>query len=445
MDRVIVVGGGPGGATAAAVLAKLGVPVTLYEKESFPRHHLGESLQPATFTLLRHHLGLDLHDQGFPRKYGAVYVWGQNRDPWTVLFDPRLEAERPRLDALAAQDPASAEAALLAGPYEHAWNVDRARFDTLLLERAGTAGADIVQAEVSGPVVEGDRVVGVRVRGGSGEHVERARVVIDASGQHRLLGRALSELVAVPDMNATATYAYYDGAGGVPGVLGRHVQWVVTVPDGWIWFIPVAPDRTSVGIVCRERARMDEDRFDRLLEASGLPIRAATPVRTSGQKLRFVRDWSFCHRRLVGPGWALVGDAACFVDPILSGGVDFAVRGGCQAALAAARVVGGEPELELFAQYQDCVLRDYQAYLRLARYWYGNNRSVEGLFWEAHREIPPGASYTPARAFVYLTTGHLAADRHLKVFQEWQERKIFRQLGVDSDALRRARRSSGAG
>ncbi len=445
MDRVIVVGGGPAGATAAAVMAGLGVPVTLYEREQFPRHHVGESLQPATFGLLRRHLDLDLADAGFPRKYGAVYVWGQNRAPWTVLFDERLDAARTGLDELHAGDPRAAEAGLLSGGYEHAWNVDRSRFDHQLLACAERNGAKIEAAEVLGPVVDEGRVVGVRVRSNGAEHVERARLVLDASGQHRVLARALTEQVAVPDMNATATYAYFDGAGGVPGVLGRHVQWVVTVPEGWIWFIPISPDRTSVGCVCRERARMEPERFERMLRASGLPLDGAEWVDEGANKLRFARDWSFSHRRLAGAGWALLGDAACFVDPILSGGVDFAVRGGCQLALAAARALSGEPEGPLLASYEEHTFKDYQAYLRLARYWYGNNRSVEGLFWEAHREIPAGASYTPARAFVYLTTGHLAADRHLKVFQEWQERRIFRQLGVDSDALRRARSRPPAG
>jgi clorobiocin biosynthesis protein Clo-hal len=140
----------------------------------------------------------------------------------------------------------------------------------------------------------------------------------------------------------------------------------------------------------------------------------------------------------------LVGDAAAFVDPILSGGVDFAIRGGCQAALALLRAYGEEraDRASLLATYEADVASDYKAYLRLARYWYGNNRSVEGFFWEAHREIPPHAVSTPYRAFVYLTTGKLAADRHVRLFQDWQERKMFRALGVDADAVQRAARAA---
>jgi clorobiocin biosynthesis protein Clo-hal len=122
-----------------------------------------------------------------------------------------------------------------------------------------------------------------------------------------------------------------------------------------------------------------------------------------------------------------VGDAAGFVDPILSGGVDFAIRGGVQAAYA---ILNGR-----LKDYADSISGDFKAYLRLARYWYGNNRSVQGFFWEAHKEILEGSKLTPYRAFVYLTTGHYAADRHRQVFQKWQEEKIFKALGVDRTKL----------
>ncbi len=430
----LVLGGGPAGSSAAALLAKHGARVTLVERERHPRHHVGESLQPSSVKLLDHHFGLGptLAAQGFPRKYGAAYVWGETRDPWTVLFDARLDADLPALT----------EEALLAGPYEHAWNVERARFDQIVADAAVRAGADYREDTEATAVLEEDgRVVGARVRAGDTTEDLRADFVLDATGQRCLVGRHLGLTRVVPDLRSTATYAWYDGAGGFPGALGRHVQWVVTVPDGWIWFIPIGPDRTSVGVVTRERARMDEARFDAILAASGLPLENAVPVGHPKGRLRFVRDWSFSHTRLAGDGWLLVGDAAGFVDPILSGGVDFAVRGGCQAALALLRGFGAEnaDRAALLATYEADIARDYRAYLRLARYWYGNNRSVEGFFWEAHREIPPHAVETPYRAFVYLTTGRLAADRHLRVFQDWQERKMFRALGVDAEAVRRAR------
>jgi flavin-dependent halogenase len=431
--EVLVVGGGPAGSTAAAILAREGVKVVLLERERFPRHHVGESLQPATFDLLQHYLGLRdlIAQQGFARKYGALYVWGETREPWSILFDERLERDLPKLD----------EATLLASDYQHAWQVSRDRFDNLLLNEAAVHGVEVREgAEVSEPVLEGGRVRGVRLAGGE---VLEARVVIDASGQRCLLGRAFGLTSEVPDLQATSTYAYYDGAGGAPGPLGRHVQQVVTVKDGWVWFIPVSQERTSVGVVVRERRRVDQERFQAMLDESGLPLAGATLLATpDGTTLRFAKDWSFSHKQTAGPGWLMVGDAACFVDPILSGGVDFAVRGACNATLAViAALADRATEKENFERYQSRLRDEYRAYLGLARYWYGNNRSVEGFFWEAHKELPPDSVSTPLRAFVYLTSGQYAADLHYRVFQEAQEQKMFRALGVNKSTLREARRN----
>lgn len=429
--QVVVVGGGPGGATAAGVLAKHGVDVLLLEQARFPRHHVGESLQPATLTLLEQHLGLEstIRAAGFGRKYGAVYVWGETREPWSVLFDERLDRELGGLS----------EADLLAADYEHAVNVDRARFDTILLDGARAAGAEVREGvRVDAVIRDGDRVTGVRV----GDTEIAADVVIDASGQGCLLGRTFGTTRLVADLRCTATYAYVRGAGGLEGPLGRHVQYVVTIDDGWVWFIPTGPDITSVGVVVRDGAPLDRARFDAMLAQAGLPLEGGQLLEDRGRNgLFFARDWSFSHKEVAGDGWVMVGDAACFVDPILSGGVDFAVRGGANAALALLRGFdGGRGVLSgALEAYGKQIRTEYRAYLRLARYWYGNNRSVDGFFWQAQRELGANAGSVPVRAFVYLTSGRYAADQHVKVFQRWQEERMFRALGVSRDQVARSR------
>jgi halogenation protein CepH len=423
-EPIVVIGGGPAGAVISAMLAKEGVPVTLLEKEQFPRHHVGESLQPAVLEILDRHLGLGpaIKAAGFPRKYGAVYVWGESREPWSVLFDPRLD------NALPAD-----EEALLAGDYLHTYNVDRSRFDAILLGEARRRGVDVQHGvEVAAPIMEGERVVGVTTKDGQ---AVRAGMVVDASGQRCLLGRAFGLTRVVEDLQATATYAYYQGAGGLDGPLGRHVQYVVTVPDGWVWFIPISAELTSVGVVVRERKRLSEERFLAMVAQAELPLNDAAiegPFHTA-------RDWSFTHRKLAGPGWLLAGDAACFIDPILSGGVDFAVRGGADAALCILRLQSAEnPEDEaaILSEYDASGQRFFKAHLKLARYWYGNNRSAHGFFWQAHQVVRSDAISTPLRAFVYLTSGQYAADQHFRVFQQWQEEKMFRALGVDAERLK---------
>jgi clorobiocin biosynthesis protein Clo-hal len=411
--KVLVLGGGPAGATTAGVLAKAGIQVQLVEKARHPRHHIGESLQPASCQWLSEHLGLQI--SGFPRKYGAAYVWGEKREPWTVLFDEKLERDLPGLS----------EEALLQGPYEHAFNVDRSLFDARLFQHVLQLGVEAIEAEVQELLFEGDRAVGIKTTTGSRLSAD---YLVDASGQSCLLARKLGFLKIAEDLRATATYAYYQDAGGYPGPLNRHIQWIITAPEGWIWFIPISAAVTSIGIVCRERSRMELSRFERILDQSGLPIQHSRRIPApDGSPLYFARDWSYACSQLSGPNWLVVGDAAGFVDPILSGGVDFAIRGGVQAAYA---ILNGR-----LKDYADSISGDFKAYLRLARYWYGNNRSVQGFFWEAHKEILEGSKLTPYRAFVYLTTGHYAADRHRQVFQKWQEEKIFKALGVDRTKL----------
>ena len=136
----------------------------------------------------------------------------------------------------------------------------------------------------------------------------------------------------------------------------------------------------------------------------------------------------------------MVGDAACFTDPILSGGVDFAIRGACNASIALLRMFGegGAHVMEPLLGYQSQLQREFAAYLRLARYWYANNRSVDGLFWEVHRVIPEDSLSTPLRAFKYVTSGKLDADNHFRIFTDAQEKKMFRALGVDKAEVRSA-------
>ena len=131
------------------------------------------------------------------------------------------------------------------------------------------------------------------------------------------------------------------------------------------------------------------------------------------------------------------------MDPILSGGTDFAIRDACNAALALQQAADRPDEGEaVMAQYADRAAREFRAYVKLARYWYGNNRSVDGFFWQARREVRAHTDFvdTPLRAFVYLTSGQYSADRHFKVFIDWQEKRIFDRLGVDRQALARAMR-----
>ena len=436
MSRVVVIGGGPAGAMCAAILAREGLDVTIVERDDFPRHHVGEALQPAAIELLDTHLGIGeaIASAGFSIKYGALYEWGVSNERWSVLFDDKIDEDLPNLNT----------EQLLAGSYDHSWHVDRARFDKLILDEAVRSGAKLLLGEALKPEMRGKRVVGLHVRDRDGvERLLPADQVVDCSGQRCFLGRRFGLVRNQPDLQATAIYGYFDGCDGLEGALHRYATLVVSVPEGWVWFIPQSLATTSIGLITADKARYTEEQFLEVLERANIPFGAGTPVREEdGSFVRHARDWSYVLDAVAGPGWILAGDSAGFVDPILAGGVEFAVRGACNAALATAKILsddGWEPTA-VADDYARNLRLEQAAYLKLARYWYGNNRSVEGFFWEAHRAIQADALSleTPLRAFKYLTTGRLDADRHYKVFIEWQERKMFQRLGVDKTALKAA-------
>jgi flavin-dependent dehydrogenase len=286
------------------------------------------------------------------------------------------------------------------------------------------------------------RVVGMNIVDDHGNAtVLHADIVVDATGTRSVLGKHFGLTRPIEDLKATATWCYVRGAGGVGPPLERDIQLIVTVPEGWVWFIPLDDERTSVGIVATDGLPIAEEQFWEILAKTTLPLNDFTvEAGPRGQPFHHIKDWSYTHRRFVGDGWMMVGDAACFTDPILSGGVDFAIRGAANAAIAILR--GADAKSLEF--YQSQLRREFRAYLRLARYWYANNRAVEGLFWELRKLIEVSAISTPLRAFVYITSGACDADAHFHVFTLAQEEKIFKHLGVDpsrlKDALRRAKR-----
>ena len=168
--------------------------------------------------LLNFHLqlGPKMAEQGFAKKFGALYYWGETRNRWSVLFDDRLEADLDTLDRETIHD----------GAYDFPWQVDQGEFDQILLEEAEERGAKVFQeTEVVRPLLDGQKVVGVVAR--DKNKVEReisADMVVDASGQRCVLGKMFKLTRDIPDLQATATYCYLKGTPAVEGPLGQKTS-----------------------------------------------------------------------------------------------------------------------------------------------------------------------------------------------------------------------------
>jgi flavin-dependent dehydrogenase len=324
---VVVAGGGPGGSTIAARLAQSGVRVALFEKEIFPRFHLGESLLPMSLEVFDK-LGVTAKiDARFIRKRGAWFVDGLTGEEVVFKFEHALRAGFP-----------------------HAFHGPRADIDHVLLDHAAEMGVAVHQGwEVRGAIQEGGRVRGVRVRSPEGTESEiGATVTVDATGRSALMSRPGDAKMRTKGLEKTlALFAHFDGCHRMQGNDEGDIR-IVIVPEGWFWVIPFRGQRSSVGIVLRDSTMAKgagnlDQTLARVVEASPV-MRDVMRGSTQVFPVSAAADFSYRVPRPSGDGWLAVGDAAGFIDPLFSTGFHLAVKGadlaatGIQTALAAGDV-----------------------------------------------------------------------------------------------------------
>ena len=387
---MIVIGGGPGGSTAATMLARQGARVLLLERERFPRDHVGESLLPASVPVLEE-LGVlpAVQQAGFLPKWGATMVWGKDKTPWSWYFKETNQQ------------------------YPHSYQVWRPQFDLILLDNCRTVGVDVREKHrVLEVLFDGERAIGVLYEAEDGtRRTESASFVIDASGQGGLLAHQLNMRQWDPFFRNLAVYAYFDGLHRLSDPNQTNI-FIESYANGWLWTIPLHTGWASVGAV------VDSSKSQQQLQRSGpleFLMEQISQAPETAQMLReakltagpsVVKDWSYVSQRLVGDGYVLVGDAACFVDPLFSSGVHLALMSG---VLAAAYVTSAMKDTGLRAAaaqvYQEMYLDEYNQFREMARLFYSSNLSVDSYFWEARRLVYGSADFTPRQAFIRAVAG----------------------------------------
>ena len=318
--HVIVIGGGPSGSTAATLIAQKGHRVRLFEREKFPRFHIGESLIPQTYWTLKRLNMLDkMKGSHFIQKYSVQFVGASGRlsEPF-YFWDNR--------------------------PHEcsQTWQVRRSEFDQKMIENAAEHGVDVQQGvRVLEVLFEGDRAVGVRVQNedGSGERIERADVIVDASGQSSLIMGKLGLREWDPVLKKAAVWTYWEGAyrdtakdEGATIVLQNQDK------TGWFWYIPLHDNIVSVGVVAGYEylfKNRDTKDFEKLYheEVAKCPaVKQRIEIGKRADIYRAAKEYSYRSQRAAGNGWVLVGDAFGFLDPLYSSGVLLALKSGELAA-----------------------------------------------------------------------------------------------------------------
>ena len=318
--QVIVIGGGPSGSTAATLIAQKGYRVRLFEREKFPRFHIGESLIPQTYWTLKRLNMLDkMKGSHFIQKYSVQFVGASGRlsEPF-YFWDNR--------------------------PHEcsQTWQVRRSEFDQKMIENAAEHGVDVQQGvRVLEVLFEGDRAVGVRVQNedGSREWIERADVIVDASGQSSLIMGKLGLREWDPVLKKAAVWTYWEGAyrdtakdEGATIVLQNQDK------TGWFWYIPLHDNIVSVGVVAGYEylfKNRDTKDFEKLYheEVAKCPaVKQRIEIGKRADIYRAAKEYSYRSTRAAGNGWVLVGDAFGFLDPLYSSGVLLALKSGELAA-----------------------------------------------------------------------------------------------------------------
>lgn len=375
---VVVVGGGPGGSTLAALVAMQGHRVVVLEKQKFPRWQIGESLLPSTVHGVCRLTGVadELAQAGFTVKRGGTQRWGINPEPWTFSFSvsPRMSSQT-----------------------SFAYQVERSKFDKILLDNARRVGADVREECVAtGVIADDERVRGLSYSDAAGNtHQIHAAYVVDASGNgSRIYKEAGGTRKYSEFFRNLALFGYFEGGKRLPPPNSGNVL-SAAFDSGWFWYIPLTETLTSVGAVVR-REQVSKVQGDpekallALIEECPLISDYLKDARrvTEGQygELRVRKDYSYINTSFWRPGMVLIGDAACFIDPIFSSGVHLATY----SALLAARSINSTlaqqvDEQAAFREFEQRYRREFGVYYEFLMAFYDMHVSEDSYFWTAKK------------------------------------------------------------
>jgi flavin-dependent dehydrogenase len=315
--HVAVIGGGPSGTTAATLIAQRGYQVELFERERFPRFHIGESLIPETYWVLQRLGMLDkMKGSHFTRKHSVQFISETGRVSAPFFFCDR-------------------------NPHEcsSTWQVRRSEFDQMMLQNAAEHGVQVhEETRVLDIHFDGERATGLRVEGPDGVAREvKADVIVDASGQSSMIANRFKLRVVDPDLKKGAVWTYFQGAYRDQGRNEGATMVIQTKgKNGWFWYIPLHDDIVSVGIVSDFeylfKGRGDHETIygEELDRCPAVKERVSIGKRVTGYYA--TKDYSYRSKKVAGDGWVLVGDAFGFLDPLYSSGVLLALKSGQLAA-----------------------------------------------------------------------------------------------------------------
>ena len=386
--------------------------VVILEAEQFPRDHIGESQLPVINHILQE-LGVwdKVEAADFPIKVGATFRWGltTDQDLWDFNFLPEEFKEQPRPGNFAGQRIATA------------FQVDRSIYDKILLDHSRELGCRVHEStRVRSIESAGDRIEHLVIEDSESTDAKlvKAKYYVDASGGSSIVRKTFNVGVESPtSLRNIAIYDYWQNAEWATkvGVGGTYIQ-IMSLGWGWIWFIPITPTRTSLGLVTsaeyyKNSGMTTEELY---LKAISEESRIGPLVKNATRegKLQATKDWSYISDRLCGENWFLAGDACGFADPILSAGMSLAHMSGRRVAFSILELLEESADaVWIKEQFNDIQRKNVGNHIRFADYWYSVNSKLTDLR-EYCSQIAKDAGLTLEAddAFRWLGTGGFADE-----------------------------------
>ncbi len=369
--EVIIIGAGPAGATAAAILAEKGRRVLVLEKDKFPRYHIGESLMPyCWFTLNRLGLVEEMDRIAYTKKYSVQFVTPDGRQSQPFYFFQHYDH-----------------------PSAITWQVERADFDLMLLENARVKGAEVRELNPVRRLLKDDsgRVIGVEAANREGEKQQFfAPMTIDCSGREQVATARDGWRVKDPGLNKLAIWTYFRGAKRDPGIDEGTTTVAYVEGRGWFWYIPLKDDIVSVGIVADKKYLFSDtkDPAEIIQREIGRNAWIKDHLESGEQFGEYwvTSEFSYRSKYCAADGLLLAGDAFAFLDPVFSSGVYLALKSGEMAADAIdAALTAGDTSARRFAAYGEELCRGLENMRKLVYAFYDTNFSF-GRMLKAHPE-----------------------------------------------------------
>lgn len=386
---VVIIGGGPAGSTAAAILASSGINTLVIERQKFPRYHVGESLLASCKTILEISGAYDrVLKSEFQIKHGARMKWGD--DNFYLNWVKNIN------------------------PDSWSWQVDRSQYDELLLSNAKDAGAcvlercnveDVIFNACGGGYVEVVKDDNIKIK-------FNFKYIIDASGRESKVAKKFNLRKNNPIFKNAAMWSYWENA-RLPQELPTGALQVISTNDGWWWVIPLSANRYSVGYVMSEdKFSFDKKKHSSLNDFYRIKIEECPEVKwilenaSQSGNVRAERDYSYTSKQFCGEGYFLCGDAACFLDPLLATGVHLAQFSALVAAATLKSIINHEiTEIDGLKYYDSIYRKSYQRLLIMVSDLYSSYSGKDDYFWAA-QQLSTSNDKSPLQVFSEISSGN---------------------------------------